>query len=89
VVTFELDPHGELMAVTPGGPLQDRPRDWLVWHMTHIENLDSIAQMGEIRSTSHAPPHVNIANLDVKGVMIRTCGSFSAWWRECGAPFRG
>jgi len=22
-------------------------------------------------------------------VMIRTCGSFSAWWRECGAPFRG
>ena len=66
MVTFELDPHGELMAVTPGGPLRDRPRDWLVWHMTHIENLDSIAQMGEIRSTSHAPPHVNIANLDVK-----------------------
>jgi hypothetical protein len=23
------------------------------------------------------------------GVMIRTCGSFSAWWRKCGAPFRG
>jgi hypothetical protein len=32
---------------------------------------------------------VALVPLVISGVMIRTCGSFSAWWRECGAPFRG
>lgn len=66
MVAFELNPHGELMSVTPGGPLRDRPQDWLVWHMTHVANLNSIAQLGEIRSASQGPPNVNIANLGVK-----------------------
>ncbi len=52
--------------MTAGGPLRDRPQDWLVWHMTHVANLNSIAQLGEIRSASQGPPNVNIANLGVK-----------------------
>jgi len=52
--------------VTAGGPLRDRPQDWFVWHMTHVANLNSIAQMGVLRSSSQGPPNVNIANLGVK-----------------------
>ncbi|GGP70169.1 type II toxin-antitoxin system toxin DNA ADP-ribosyl transferase DarT [Saccharothrix coeruleofusca] len=47
-------------------PQRDRPRDWLVWHFTHIDNLPSIARAGCLRCQNHQEPPVSVALNKVK-----------------------
>ena len=49
--------------------------------------LNNAFESNSVNLVSEANPE--IATGKINRVMIRTCGSFSAWWRECGAPFRG
>jgi hypothetical protein len=54
------------MARTKPGPQRERPRDWLVWHFTHRENLEEICAFGSLRPSSHVHPQRSVANEDVK-----------------------
>ncbi|TDV40742.1 uncharacterized protein DUF4433 [Actinophytocola oryzae] len=46
-------------------PRQDNPRDWLVWHVTHVENLVDIASTGAL--VARSTPRVSIALKSVNG----------------------
>ncbi|MDO9485393.1 MAG: DUF4433 domain-containing protein [Actinomycetota bacterium] len=52
--------HGE------EGPLASRPRDWYVWHFTHVDNVASIAAAGALYAANSVTPNVDVANQEVK-----------------------
>jgi hypothetical protein len=47
-------------------PERNNPRDWLVWHFTHVGNLAAIADSGCLRCPSQQDPVVNVALRDIK-----------------------
>ncbi|HWO61394.1 MAG TPA: DUF4433 domain-containing protein [Umezawaea sp.] len=47
-------------------PQHDRPRDWLVWHFTHLGNLQSITNAGCLRCQNSQTPQVSVALNSVK-----------------------
>lgn len=47
-------------------PLRDRPRDWIVWHFTHKDNLEAITGFGRLVPSSHVTPKRSVANQEVK-----------------------
>lgn len=47
-------------------PQRDRPHDWLVWHFTHLGNLQSIANAGCLRCQNSQTPQVSVALNSVK-----------------------
>lgn len=49
-----------------GGPRRDVPRDWIVWHFTHIDNLPAIVSQGRLLPDSAVSPATHVANADVK-----------------------
>ncbi|MHB1164543.1 MAG: type II toxin-antitoxin system toxin DNA ADP-ribosyl transferase DarT [Candidatus Nanopelagicales bacterium] len=59
-------PDGGFMAVTDGGPSATRPREWYVWHFTHIDNLPGIVAAGGLHPASAVAPTVDVADPAVK-----------------------
>jgi hypothetical protein len=49
-----------------GGPRRDGPRDWVVWHFTHVNNLSSIIGHGRLLPDSAVTPTTDVANDEVK-----------------------
>ncbi len=49
-----------------GGPRRDAPRDWIVWHFTHVDNLPSIVDQGRLLPDSEVTPATHVANDEVK-----------------------
>lgn len=49
-----------------GLPSRDAPRDWIIWHFTHIDNLPGIAEQGSLLPDSMINPRTSVANDDVK-----------------------
>lgn len=49
-----------------GGPRRDGPRDWVVWHFTHVDNLPSIVAQGQLLPDSAVTPAAHVANDEVK-----------------------
>ncbi|QZA08825.1 DUF4433 domain-containing protein [Mycolicibacter heraklionensis] len=49
-----------------GGPRREGPRDWIVWHFTHIDNLPGILGQGRLLPDAAVTPATNVANDDVK-----------------------
>ena len=53
-------------ALGSGMPSKEAPRDWLVWHFTHEDNLPGIVSSGHLCSQALSKPVVNVANQEVK-----------------------
>lgn len=53
-------------AVSPPGPTEQNPADWIAWHFTHLDNLASIAAAGAILPHACGVPHVDIADHEIK-----------------------
>lgn len=49
-----------------GGPRREAPRDWIVWHFTHIDNLPAIVDEQRLLPDSAVTPATHVANDDVK-----------------------
>lgn len=49
-----------------GGPDRERPRDWIVWHFTHVDNLPGVVTAGRLLPDAGVTPSTNVANDDVK-----------------------
>lgn len=49
-----------------GGPDRRRPRDWIVWHFTHIDNLPKIVASGCLLPDSAVTPVTDVAYDSVK-----------------------
>lgn len=49
-----------------GGPQRDKPRDWVVWHFTHVDNLPGIVSQGGLLPDSAVAPATHVANDEVK-----------------------
>lgn len=49
-----------------GGPQRDKPRDWIVWHFTHVNNLPAIISQGRLLPDSAVIPTTHVANDEVK-----------------------
>ncbi|MDO3331364.1 Uncharacterised protein [Mycobacteroides abscessus subsp. massiliense] len=49
-----------------GGPRRDAPRDWIVWHFTHVDNLPGIIETGRLLPDSMIKPATEVANPEVK-----------------------
>jgi hypothetical protein len=47
-------------------PVKDNPREWMVWHFTHIDNLESICQAGSLGCASQVDGVTNVANPGIK-----------------------
>jgi hypothetical protein len=47
-------------------PQRTDPRNWLVWHFTHVDNLPAIVQAGHMYSSNKTQPTVNVALQQVK-----------------------
>jgi len=60
-------PASGFMARTKPGPQRERPKDWLVWHFTHRDNLEAICAAGSLLPSSRVDPRRSVANEDVKG----------------------
>lgn len=58
--------EGGFMAEGTACPLPDRPRDWYVWHFTHIDNLPGIVATGSLWSANEVVPSVDVADPGVK-----------------------
>lgn len=54
------------MACGEQGPVRERPRDWLVWHFTHRDNLAEICSSGSLLPSSQVQPRRSVANDRVK-----------------------
>lgn len=52
-------------------PERNNPRDWLVWHFTHVANLGAIADSGCLRCPSKQDPVVNVALGNIKARRAR------------------
>lgn len=48
------------------GPDRQRPRDWIVWHFTHVDNLPSIVSTGRLLPDSAVTPLTDVAYDEVK-----------------------
>ncbi|AHC23834.1 MULTISPECIES: type II toxin-antitoxin system toxin DNA ADP-ribosyl transferase DarT [Mycobacteriaceae] len=48
------------------GPRREAPRDWIVWHFTHIDNLSSVVDAGRLLPDSAVTAATNVANDEVK-----------------------
>lgn len=59
-------PDSGFMARGAPGPQRERPRDWLVWHFTHMDNIEAIAASGCLFPSSDVAPCRSVANDDVK-----------------------
>jgi hypothetical protein len=59
-------PDGGFVARGAAGPQRGAPRDWVVWHFTHIDNLPGIASAGRLMAASGVTPQRDVANRDVK-----------------------
>ncbi len=49
-----------------GGPRRDAPRDWIVWHFTHVDNVPAIVAQGQLLPDSAVTPPTHVANDEVK-----------------------
>lgn len=49
-----------------GGPQREKPRDWIVWHFTHVDNLPGIVGQGGLLPDSAVTPAAHVANDEVK-----------------------
>jgi hypothetical protein len=49
-----------------GGPDRQRPRDWIVWHFTHIDNLPSIIACSRLLPDAAVTPTTDVAYDSVK-----------------------
>lgn len=49
-----------------GGPDRNRPRDWIVWHFTHIDNLQAVVSAGGLIASSSVTPTTNVAASEIK-----------------------
>lgn len=52
--------------VTYGTNSQDDPMNWVVWHMTHIDNIEGISKRGALAPKSSAGAIRSIANSEVQ-----------------------
>lgn len=55
-----------------GGVARDRPRDWIVWHFTHMDNLSSIVAGGFLLPDSAVSAPTNVAYSSVKALRAET-----------------
>ncbi|WP_246398752.1 DUF4433 domain-containing protein [Mycobacterium vicinigordonae] len=53
-------------AVSPPGPSELNPADWIAWHFTHLGNVSSIAGRAALVCHSMGFPHVDIADHGIK-----------------------
>lgn len=51
---------------TGGGPKRTKPRDWVVWHFTHVANLTSIVAQERLLPDCAVTPSAAVANDEVK-----------------------
>lgn len=58
-------PHSGFTAGS-GAPTRENPEDWYVWHFTHRDNLQAIADAGALLAPSSVDPQTNVADLQVK-----------------------
>ncbi|MEU9808559.1 DUF4433 domain-containing protein [Mycobacterium sp. NPDC050853] len=49
-----------------GAPCREAPRDWIVWHFTHIDNLAGIIGQAALLPDSMITPATTVANEEVK-----------------------
>jgi ssDNA thymidine ADP-ribosyltransferase, DarT len=54
------------VSVSQAVPQRDQPRDWLVWHFTHLNNLRGIAEANCLRCQNQQTPTVSVALSSVK-----------------------
>jgi len=59
-------PDGGFVARGADGPQRNAPRDWAVWHFTHIDNLPAIVGAGRLMPSASVAPARDVANSDVK-----------------------
>lgn len=60
-------------AVSPPGPTEGNPADWIAWHFTHVDNVPSIAAAGALVCHSRGVTHVDIADHDIKNERLKRC----------------
>ncbi|WP_137816922.1 DarT ssDNA thymidine ADP-ribosyltransferase family protein [Gandjariella thermophila] len=53
-------------ALGAGKPRRDDPRNWLVWHFTHLDNLPAIAASGFLNAAANQTANVSVALNEVK-----------------------
>jgi hypothetical protein len=63
-------------------PQRDDPRNWYVWHFTHVDNLEGIARAGALRPAHVQDPLVNVAYDSAKRlrsrILVRPPGHYPA-----------
>lgn len=59
-------PASGFVARGDGGPDREHPRDWIVWHFTHIGNLPAIINRQVLLPDSAVTAPVDVANQAVK-----------------------
>ncbi|MFI9506877.1 DUF4433 domain-containing protein [Nocardia sp. NPDC052566] len=53
-------------AARGGEPARENPRDWLVWHFTHITNLSTMVTEQRLLPASKMQSNTNVANKEIK-----------------------
>ncbi|OXM44533.1 DUF4433 domain-containing protein [Amycolatopsis alba] len=59
-------PDSGFASASSAGPQREQPRDWLVWHFTHLENLEPIVKEGHLLCPERKLPAVSVALHGVK-----------------------
>lgn len=56
------------MADGQTAPSIGSPRDWFIWHFTHIDNLPDIAAANALNAAADGVPRVDVGDTDVKAL---------------------